>query len=812
MKRKLCHIALVSLLTHPAVASAQERPPVPLSRTVVRADQTTVREIVPPTQAESVVEPDAAVLRAVPLSESLRSMKVIRRQPLLALRNRPRLALGEIGVDMTPLFENPQAPINISRQLEQMGGLVAQSLANGEVVETDRGVIVSQFLAYQLRPSACANPASRRQLEAAGTPCFERQDMAAKIGRLGDASDPHFIADAGQRARATANLRTNIDAERAEIAAGIAQFRSMAANPARRAELEAELGRDEVARLAGLSDAELETEIIQSALIEVEELMFVPNTDSPEIVASVSSDQQLIRRPRALALPQNTSVDVEHELEERVLLAGFTLGRQKEWSRRVSVTIKTCLVSCERTYYLEGFAGFGYGIGLRAPIRMGGTYSYHRVGNREDASIAPVFAPVDGSAQDYAATGLPSGQIFRGQELVAELGGYAGVRYKIPFSSDEFRIDVGGNLAHELPAPFTDGNFRPPSPDNPDVPETTVIFPDPDLLGGLGNYGFAGVKLLPAVKVGLRSDRMRLLLADRISGRETWMENSGAVYPLAVDPADHSSRFSIGAPEYRLAFDLTPGLNPQLFVDIAVWDHDWNWQVWFPQIKVTLPPQGLDFACHKDTVCTREYRYSPTVTDDVAGTYAAPATAQEREVLDWRKAFESEYLAQCPYAPLRLCEVAIRGVAAGQASDMLRQLDTLANIGSYPSAASRETMNSMKIAADIRGKQIIFENSRAAVGRYGSEVFGVYSAFWTAECRDQACRNTINAMGEEYLTALRRRWAADQALSPQEAVFLENSQGRWAQRARTEIEASRTRTTPRSQRLQRTIRGVRLPQ
>lgn len=809
MRQGLLRVLLLGLALQASPGLAEDRQPLILAP--ARTDIVASNEVVPPPELAKQAKADAVVLKPVPLSEAVRTLKIKRREPLLATKSHPQIALGTVQLDVTPLFENPDSLVNIARRLSAMDMLVSQASVNGEVIETDRGVIVSQYLGYQLRGGACANAASRKQLETAGTPCFDRLDGEAGVRRLADPNDPRFIADPGLRVNRATDMRAKIAAERDDLAGGMAQFRTMLADPVRRAEIEAEMGRAEVVRLAGLDDAALEEEIIQSAMIEVEELMFVPTADDPQIAAMVSPDEQLKRRLPSLSLPQKVTVDTEHKLEEHVLLAGFTLGRQMEWSRRVSITINVCVVSCKRTYYLEGFAGFGYGIGLRFPIRMGGTYAYHRVGDAEAASIAPVFVPVDATVQDYAESGLSGSQQFRGQELVAELGGYAGLRYKVPFKSDEFRIDVGGNLADELPAPFKGGNFRPPAPGDADAPEQAIIFPKPDLLAGLGNYGFVGIQLLPAVKLGLRSNRLRLLLADKISGRETWMESSGQVYPLAVDPADHSSRFSIGRPEYNLSFDLTPGLNPQLFVDIAVWGHDWNWQVWFPQIKVALPPQGLDFACHKDTVCTREYRYSPTVSEDVAGTYSAPKSAQEREVLEWRKSFEEQYAAQCPYAPLRLCEVAIRGVADRGAGQMLSMLDTLAAIGSYPSDSSRETMASMKIAVDIKAKQVIYENRRAEIARYGRTVFGVYEAFWSAGCVDKPCRDAIQSMGKEYVVALQNRWAAAQALTPQEVVMQENQQGDWAQRAKEAAEASRRRALPRSQRLKVQSGKLRLP-
>ena len=75
-----------------------------------------------------------------------------------------------------------------------------------------------------------------------------------------------------------------------------------------------------------------------------------------------------------------------------------------------------------------------------------------------------------------------------------------------------------------------------------------IILNDYDLLGGLANYGVVGARLLPGVKVGLTSERLHLMLKDNLSGTEKEMLNSGQTYPLAVDPKDHSSSFTLAIP------------------------------------------------------------------------------------------------------------------------------------------------------------------------------------------------------------------------------------------------------------------------
>ena len=92
---------------------------------------------------------------------------------------------------------------------------------------------------------------------------------------------------------------------------------------------------------------------------------------------------------------------------------------------------------------------------------MGG-FCLSRVGDKESASIAPVFEPINGSVKDYSETGLPHEKIFQGRELVGGLTAYEGMNFKVPFPSDGVSNAVGKDLTEELPAPFTNGQFEPP--------------------------------------------------------------------------------------------------------------------------------------------------------------------------------------------------------------------------------------------------------------------------------------------------------------------------------------------------------------
>ena len=63
---------------------------------------------------------------------------------------------------------------------------------------------------------------------------------------------------------------------------------------------------------------------------------------------------------------------------------------------------------------------------------------------------------------------------------------------------------------------------------------------------------------------------------DYQTGQDTVVNNSGQTIDLGIRPKDHSSHFSIGDPKYTLSLLVTPGIDARLFVDIAVWSHNWE--------------------------------------------------------------------------------------------------------------------------------------------------------------------------------------------------------------------------------------------
>ncbi|WP_414901655.1 hypothetical protein ACMT1E_01020 [Sphingomonas flavalba] len=632
-------------------------------------------EIAPPAEAAAYATPGSVTLRAGSTSAVLRQLSVRQRLPLATLRANPVVALGDGTADLRPLLSNPAALTNIGARLKRQPALARVAADTLEAVEVDQGLVVRQFLSYRLNTGVCADSRKRAQLARDGVSCFERQTPAARAAAFANPADPHYVADRRDRAKALARAAEAERAETAAVAEGLATFRAMLRDPARRAEIVREIGAAEADRLARLDDATLEGEMLNAAEIEIEEVLFVPGRSLAGPALRRRADLALAGAFTAAPARDSGSktiplVDIraalkaEHRIDDQIYLTGFTLGREHEWRRRVSVSIKWCLVGCKKTYFAELYAGFNYGFGLRFPVRLGGAYAY----DGRAASFTPRFETINGAPADYAASGLPANKLFDGKELVAEVGAYAGLNYKVPaFGSGGVGFDIGLDLTRQLPAPFANGQFAPPMPGRP-ATRGDKLFESIDLIGGRANFGIVGGKVMPALQLSLQSDRLDFRLTDRITGQSQVVNASGRAYRLAVDPTDRTSRFAIGDPAYRLRFAMTPGIVGRLFVDVKAWSKTWDWPVWFPELAIALPAGNDSFGCHLGTVCARNYVMSPTTAQ---GGTAESADPIERIVGRWAEEFEPFWARQCPDEKLRLCATAIMATTTNYRNRMV---------------------------------------------------------------------------------------------------------------------------------------------
>lgn len=561
--------------------------------------------------------PDTLLVRTANPLASIQRLPVERDLSLSEIRSTRALKLGSATIDLSAMLENPNALPNVARRLEAAPSAVTVEAVDVKAYVVPQGLIVRSFLSYQIKAGTCSDAARRRAIEQAGIGCARKESESERVGDYSNPDSARFVADPAQRSATIAKARGDWARQDAETAAQVANFRAILANPTERAKVAAEIGAADTARFEAMSDDALAGELISAAETKIEDIMFIPKEDEVDRGARGMIDDYR----RRLAMPMLTNTVENQQIDKVVFLTGFTLGRQYEWSKRIEKTIKWCWVGCAVTYYAGARAGFSYGFGLRFPIVLDGNYRYEQNGRTERASLTATMTPVDGSPAQYAAAGLGSSQIFKGQEFVAELKASAGYEYKLPLIGEGRRtLTVGYDLAEMLPAPYTRGQFTPPMPGTTSG-EIPFVLNSIDLLMGYGNWGAAGVLVHPAVKVGLRSDALRFTVHDNVAGTDQDIVN-GKKLPIAVDPANGTSSFWIGEPVYNLGFIVTPGVDARAFIDVGVWSNSWHFPVWFPDIAITLPPGGVDFACHAGTICRRDYSYTATNRPALVGAAA----------------------------------------------------------------------------------------------------------------------------------------------------------------------------------------------
>ena len=657
--------ASTALLVFPAIAYAQEtRESSPYLRAAQRPDVQNAPVIANPPSG-------AVILRVEPTDVTIQSLNIRRQLPLKNIRSQSIVTVGTTSLDFKPMLNNPRALFNIATSLRKLPQFAEVMAEKTLATEVDQGMIVNSTLIYRLKRGACNDGARRAMIAKAGVSCATQVSDSALTAAFANPNDAHFVADPGKRATALAEAKSKRAASVVQIAADIAELRGSFNDPTKRAQIDASMGAGEVTRLAGLSDEQLTMELVNSAESTVDQTIFIPRNETPN--ARLSTSKFSARNGNAAASPMVPLVlsstpsappvqDTVHNLDTRIFLTGFTLGREYEWREGVSTTIKWCVVGCKKTYYAEVFARIGLGFGLRFPIQISGLYKHHLENGKETATLTANYEPINGTTADYAMAGLPTAQQFNGKEIVAEAIAEAGVRFKIPYYGEGGTppLKIGDDYTTGLPEPFANGQFKPPAPGELGFPALTKKFEDQDMLLGVANWGVIGAKVFPQVKFELHSDALRFKFRDMLNDKATLLESTGQTLPLTVDPDDHSSRFTLSDPVYTLGFLVTPGLVGRLFIDLAVWSHNWDYDVWFPQLAVELPPGGAKFACHEGTSCSRIYNFSPTSQSESVG----PKSPTDEMILQWKFNFDKKWKPQCSD---KLCKDGIWaiGVATG---------------------------------------------------------------------------------------------------------------------------------------------------
>lgn len=623
---------------------------------------------------------DAVILRSARADTVIGAAPVLRTTPLAGIRANPMVKLGSDQLDFRPMLENPRAPFNVAAQLRANPQLATVIADETSTYEISNGLIIHSLVTYRLRPGVCSSNVRSTALAKAGAECARPQsdsEFAAAFARPGD---PHYVSEARLRGPAIAEAQAKRQKSKAELDADLAELRGALASPTRRASLSQEIGASETTRLASLSDDQLMAEMVNAGETTVEQTYYIPRADKPAL-SRYSAMRPTVQKsgilgglqtvinggpinPKESELQLSTVVGKKRDLEPRLFLTGFTLGKNYEWRQRVAKTVGWCKVACKK-YHVEVYAGFSYGFGLRFAMRMNGQYEYRSENGLETARLTTQFEPIDGSAQDFADAGLAGNQLFDGKELVAEAGAYAGASYKLPtLGSASVDFKVGVDFTSDLPAPYTNGQFKPPAPGEQGIEPMTKVFDQIDLIGGRASFGIAGAKVFPALQAQLTSDKLEFRLRDLVSGKTAVLAAPGGVTDLAIRASDHGSSFTLGDPSYNLSFLTTPGLDARLYIDVYVWSHTWDWPVWFPQLAIKLPPGGAAFGCHAGTVCTRAYAFSPDGQTESNGPPSNAAIAAQQ----WENGFLNAWLPQCSNDG---CRDGIKALAKSTAEKLL---------------------------------------------------------------------------------------------------------------------------------------------
>lgn len=582
-------------------------------------------------------------------AQAMQRLHVVRTYSLPSLRSNSQVALGESKVDFQPMLGNRQALFNLADRLRALPQHVEVRENTSEISEVDQGLVIHHVLTYRILPGKCADANAKAQLAQAGVQCFTRGTVNEHISEFSRPGSVRYVADAGKRQAAIAAYQKNEAQEEAEANKGIAQLKSALANPAQRAAIVAQVGEAEAARLSTLSDEDLKEELINSGVQHFEDTMFVPKVASSNYLhpqlrvvpvgssGEMSATQQLMSGgarstnfPKLLRVVPARSVSVgagadkpgDADLGTNYFLTGFTIGNDYEWSWGAQVTIDWCIVGCSATYGLELYAGFNYGFGLRFLIQTDLKYQATAQGNSAAATLTADVVPVQGNTNEFSQTGLDPSQMFGAKEIVAQIGFNAGFDLSLPGLNVNPNFQLGVDFTQYLPPEYKNGYFTPPAPGSGGI-NSVLTLDQLDLLGGLLNYGVAGGQLIPIAKINLHSNKLQLTLHDETQNRQTELTHSPQTVPVAVatGAGQDSSHFSLGNPVYNLQFTITPGLNPRVFVDIAVWSDSWGPQIWFPQLAINLPPGGIDFSCHAGTTCVLDFQttYNPG-TGSVSGS------------------------------------------------------------------------------------------------------------------------------------------------------------------------------------------------
>lgn len=275
-------------------------------------------EIALPEGLTAITVPNAVILRDDTTSQALQGVVVQQRFDRASLLRDPIISFHGARLDTRPVLNNPAAVANIAASLRQHPRLATVSADRTEMLVIPQGLVVRQFMSYQLKPGACTDAEGRARLQQLRVGCFTALSDNSLRAAMANPASPRYVADPAQRSQQLARMLRLREQSKSQLAADMRTLRSSFTNPVRRAEMVKVLGSEaEVARLEKLDDDALGNEIANMAEVGIEEDLFVPKPGVTFETSTRSSDE-VEKSPAATS----------QKIPERIYLAGFTYGQQ----------------------------------------------------------------------------------------------------------------------------------------------------------------------------------------------------------------------------------------------------------------------------------------------------------------------------------------------------------------------------------------------------------------------------------------------------------------------------------------------------
>lgn len=712
----------------------------------------------------------------------------VRKIDLRTLGTNKTIVMQNRKFDFTRFLQSKGSLIPVLEKLQKNPKLFTVNAAQFELLEKNDGFYVRSFLNYSLNLGTCSTAEGRSAVAATGLNCAKPLTNAQRAAAMANPQDSHFVKDPGLRAKRLVEANAQADKQAAQMKVRMAQLRQQLAG----AEMRGKLGEGEAARLAALDDDALSGELINAGETKVEETMAVP-------FKLFVDEKPLLNYPalagagamQSATAPKAATV----EIPEYTYLTGFTVGKDYQWRKRIEQTINWCVFGCSETYFVEGYAGFGYGFGLRFPIHYSGNFAYDPAAGK--ARLTSRMTPFNGGPADYAKAGLADAKIYGGKELVAEAYAQAGVQSHLPLIGDLGVGPVGPKIdfTEYLPSPLKGGQVQPPAPGS-ETKGAPYAFDTMDLLGNMGNFGAFGAQLFPAVQFGLKSDKLTFQVVDNLNNGAVSTVSDGQGVDLVLK--NNVTDFSVRNPVYNVGFTITPGVDARVFLDLAVWSHNWDFFLMFPELEITLPPGGVDFKCHATTICSRSFSYGPDGLKTEAG--------DPNPIIDAGKQLEKQVkLAWLPKCPSDWCRKQIEFTAQFASIDLglgwlklwaedmqtnsakwkdplyveQKQQQFLNTAGTYRTAADQKA----KSWVDQAVAMVAAEKEAAKVGDSMDAIAQLAIAVRQKDCLDATCLAEIDAVGKQMGPAAKAMAAQNPQMTPVEVrtKIAQQFQPKWAE-------------------------------